>query len=212
MNAKLGFIGEASAKVRTAKLTADRTAALLAIYDTYVEQIYKFIFFKVGNREDAEDITSQVFIKAANTLDVTRETRAQLTWLYQVARTASTDHWRKYYRDVTTSLDAIEERTPLHLAAEPTYAGAHDVEEPNRAVEKVDSILSLLPENYRHVLELRFLKGCSLRETAAAMQVTETNAKVIQHRAIKKALAIGAGIIQTIQMPSVVIAGEFCLE
>ncbi|MEP6774733.1 MAG: sigma factor-like helix-turn-helix DNA-binding protein, partial [Chloroflexota bacterium] len=63
------------------------------------------------------------------------------------------------------------------------------------AVEKVRAVLSLLPENYRRVLELRFLQGCSLRETAAAMSITESNAKVIQHRAIQKALKVGAQLI-----------------
>ncbi|MEO5951275.1 MAG: sigma factor-like helix-turn-helix DNA-binding protein, partial [Chloroflexia bacterium] len=64
------------------------------------------------------------------------------------------------------------------------------------AVEKVRNVLALLPENYRRVLELRFLQGCSLRETALAMRITEANAKVIQHRAIQKALKVGVEIIQ----------------
>ena len=172
-----------------------RTASLQAIYDAHVEQIYKFIFFKVGNREDAEDITSQVFIKAAHSLDVSQETHTQLAWLYQVARTTITDHWRNYYRGVTSSLDALEAESPLHLAAEPLYAGGPEEQELDPAIEKVRAVLALLPENYRRVLELRFLKGCSLRETAAAMSITEANAKVIQHRAIQKALKVGAELI-----------------
>jgi RNA polymerase sigma factor (sigma-70 family) len=187
-----------TSNLRTVSNTAsvsERKAALQTVYDAHVEQIYKFVFFKVGNREDAEDITSQVFIKAAHSLDVTQESHTRLAWLYQVARTTITDHWRNYYRGVTSSLDAMEESTPLHLAAEPLYAGARDEEELEPAIEKVRSVLALLPENYRRVLELRFLKGCSLRETAAAMQVTEANAKVIQHRAIQKALKVGAELI-----------------
>jgi RNA polymerase sigma-70 factor, ECF subfamily len=174
---------------------SERKSALQTVYDAHVEQIYKFVFFKVGNREDAEDITSQVFIKAAHSLDVTQESHTQLAWLYQVARTTITDHWRNYYRGVTSSLDAMEESTPLHLAATPLYAGARDEVELEPAIEKVRAVLALLPENYRRVLELRFLKGCSLRETAAAMQVTEANAKVIQHRAIQKALKVGSELI-----------------
>jgi RNA polymerase sigma-70 factor (ECF subfamily) len=172
-----------------------RATARQAIYDAHVEQIYKFIFFKVGNREDAEDITSQVFIKAAHSLDVTLEGHTQLAWLYQVARTTITDHWRNYYKGVTTSLDAMEAESPLHLTADPIYAGAQDEEELDPAIEKVRAVLALLPENYRRVLEFRFLKGCSLRETATAMQITEANAKVIQHRAIQKALKVGAELI-----------------
>ena len=160
-----------------------------------MEQIYKFVFFKVGNREDAEDITSQVFMKAAHSLDITQQEHTQLAWLYQVARTTVTDHWRNYYRGITSSLDALEEESPQHLAAEPFHADAPQDDMVDPAIEKVRAVLALLPQNYRRVLELRFLQGCSQKETAAAMQITEANAKVIQHRAIQKALKVGAGIV-----------------
>lgn len=190
------MIGATEHQPKTAnQKAANRTASLQAIYDAYVEQIYKFIFFKVGNREDAEDITSQVFIKAAHSLDVAQQPHTQLAWLYQVARTTITDHWRNYYRGVSTSLDAMEEESPLHLAAAPIFAGATEDDTLDPAIAKVSAVLALLPENYRRVLEFRFLKGCSLRETAAAMQITEANAKVIQHRAIQKALKVGAELI-----------------
>ena len=178
-----------------ASAAGGRRVALEGIYDSYAEQIYKFIFFKVGNREDAEDITSQVFMKAANSIDIAQTEQTQLAWLYQVARTTITDHWRGYYRGVSTSLDAMEENSPLHLAAEPVLLGAPQDDDLDPAVEKVRSVLALLPENYRRVLELRFLQGCSLRETAAAMRITEANAKVIQHRAIQKALKVGADLM-----------------
>ena len=172
-----------------------RAAALQSVYDAHVEQIYRFVYFKVGNREDAEDITSQVFIKAAQSLDVEQPAQTMLAWLYQVARTTITDHWRHYYKGVTTSLDEMEEDGPMYLAAEPIIAGGQEVEEAEPAIEKARAVLALLPENYRRVLELRFLHGCSLKETAAAMQITEANAKVIQHRAIQKAMKVGAELM-----------------
>jgi RNA polymerase sigma-70 factor, ECF subfamily len=165
-----------------------RKQAIEEIYQAYVEQIYKFIFFKLGSREDAEDITSQVFIKAANSLDVTQDERTQVAWLYQVARTTITDHWRLYYKGPTASLDQLEEAGPLHLAAEPSRAGELPDDGTGQAVMKVRNILGLLPENYRQVLHYRFLLGYSLKETAAAMQITEANTKVLQHRAIKRAM------------------------
>ena len=187
--------GASESKEDVANAVVDRKVALQVAYDKYVEQIYRFIFFKVGNREDAEDITSQVFIKAANSLDVTQIAQAQMAWLYQVARTTISDHWRGYYKGVTSSLDEMEETSPLHLSGDPIVLGAPEDDDIEPAVEKVRAVLSLLPENYRRVLELRFLQGCSLRETAAAMSITESNAKVIQHRAIQKALKVGAQLI-----------------
>ncbi|HEX9989568.1 MAG TPA: sigma-70 family RNA polymerase sigma factor [Chloroflexia bacterium] len=172
----------------------DRGQALQEVYDKHVEQIYKFVYFKVGNREDAEDITSQIFIKAANSMDLTQEDQVKLAWLYQVARTTITDHWRNYYKAPSSSLDEMEEASPLHLAADPIYLTNSD-EEVSPAVEKVQSLLEMLPANYRQVLQLRFLQGCTLKETALAMGITEGNAKVLQHRALQKAVKVGAVLV-----------------
>ena len=172
----------------------DRRVALREVYDNSVEQIYKFVYFKVGNREDAEDIVSQVFMKAANSLDVTQEEHVRLAWLYQVARTTITDHWRSYYKGPVTSLEEMEEKAPVHFAADPIRLNG-DIEEIEPAIAKVQAVLQTLPENYRRVLELRFLQGCSLKETAEALGITEGNAKVIQHRALQKAVKTGAQFI-----------------
>src|SRR5438270_152389 len=176
-------------------LKTNRQRALEETYDKYVEQIYKFIFFKVGNREDAEDITSQVFIKAAHSLDVTQEEHTKLAWLYQVARTTITDHWRNHYKGPTSSLDEMEEGSPLHLTAEPLVTTRAHEQEMDLASHKIELLLGMLPDNYRRVLELRFLHGCSLKETAEAMHVTEANAKVLQHRALHKAVKVGAPLV-----------------
>src|SRR5919201_451594 len=127
----------------------NRKQAIQAVYEAYAEQIYKFVFFKLGNREDAEDITSQVFIKAANSLDVEQGERAKVAWLYQVARTTITDYWRQYYKGPTSSLEQLEEVAPLHLAAQPIRLGGEPEEGMDQAVERVRNILALLPENYR---------------------------------------------------------------
>jgi len=179
---------------RDAVSADDRRIALREVYDRSVEQIYKFVYFKVGNREDAEDIVSQVFMKAANSLDVTQEEHVRLAWLYQVARTTITDHWRSYYKGPVTSLEEMEEKAPVHFAADPIRLNG-DVEEIEPAIAKVQAVLQTLPENYRRVLELRFLQGCSLKETAEALGITEGNAKVIQHRALQKAVKTGAQFI-----------------
>jgi len=189
---------EQTARPNISNDTETRKHAIQAVYEAYAEQIYKFIFFKVGNREDAEDITSQVFIKAANSLDIAQDERTQLAWLYQVARTTITDYWRLYYKGPTSSLEQIEEAAPLHLAADPIMLGNPEDEQPDQAAGKVRQILEILPQNYRRVLEFRFLHGYSLKETAEAMNITEANAKVLQHRAIQKAVKIGTPFVETV--------------
>jgi RNA polymerase sigma-70 factor (ECF subfamily) len=164
-----------------------RQRVLQQVYDAYVEQIYRFAYFKIGNREDAEDITSQVFIKAARSLDITQEVGTILAWLYQVARTTITDFWRSYYKGPTTSLEKLEDTSNISLPADPMILSVDGGDDTEEAARKVRAILEMLPENYSHVLKLRFLQGCSLKETAQAMGITEANAKVMQHRALAKA-------------------------
>ena len=61
----------------------------------------------VGNREEAEDLTSQVFLKAVRSMNAERSSQAGQKWLYQVARTTIADYWRDYYRKPTGSLDEL---------------------------------------------------------------------------------------------------------
>ncbi len=169
-----------------------RRRAIEEIYAVTVEQIYKFIYFKVGNREDAEDITSQVYIKAANLIDIKQDYRAKLAWLYQVARTTITDYWRRFYKAPTTSLDAMEEANTFQVADAPVILGGAPADDDDGlSAVMVGALLSKLPENYRQVLEFRFLKNYTLKETAATMGTTEANVKVLQHRAIQKAAKLG---------------------
>ena len=166
---------------------ASASIALQRIYDAHAAQIYRFIYHKVGNREDAEDLTAQVFIKATQSLDSKQDEQSQLAWLYQVARTTIADHWRLYYKGSVVSLDAMqEEHGNQEFLEDPTFA-APVPEQDDPAVHKVRAILGQLPENYRQVLTYRFLQGYSLKETAAAMNITEGNVKVLQYRALQKA-------------------------
>src|SRR5689334_10799529 len=68
------------------------------IYEQYVSRIYGFVLAQVGNREDAEDITSQVFLKAHRSLNRFEGRGTLESWLFQIARASVNDHWRREYR------------------------------------------------------------------------------------------------------------------
>jgi RNA polymerase sigma-70 factor, ECF subfamily len=154
-----------------------------AVFTRYFDPIYRFLYSRVGNREDAEDLTSEVFLKAARQLDSGRAEASIADWLYTVARTVLADHWRRYYRTGST-LPLDEERAE--------QIPESDTQTPSgRSEELVNQVLGALPARYRLVLELRFLRGYSIRETAQEIGVTEANAKVLQHRALAKAVQLG---------------------
>src|SRR5689334_10604453 len=68
------------------------------VFDRYLERIYRFLYRRLGNREDAEDLTSEVFVKASSELDISRSEASIASWLFTVARNELADHWRRHYR------------------------------------------------------------------------------------------------------------------
>jgi RNA polymerase sigma-70 factor (ECF subfamily) len=156
------------------------------VYDTHVVGIYRFIYARVGNHPDAEDLTAQVFVRAVEQLDTSRDPGQIGAWLYRVAHNATADYWRAFYRLPLVGAD--------HVAPgwEPVDAGA-PVEAPNdeRAVARVQALLRRLPDHYRRVLELRFLERMSVAETADAMGISSGNARVLQYRALRRAALLG---------------------
>jgi RNA polymerase sigma-70 factor (ECF subfamily) len=150
-------------------------------YQENLGLIYRYVYSKVGNREEAEDLTSQIFMKAVRGVDTERGALSMQKWLFQVARTTIADYWRSYYRVSTASLDQL-----LEIG----WEGPAD-EEPaatnSTPTEHVQRILQALPEHYREVLTCRFLLNLSIRDTANRMCLTEANVKVLQFRALKRA-------------------------
>jgi RNA polymerase sigma-70 factor (ECF subfamily) len=163
---------------------AQPTWTMERVYETFIDSVYRFIYRRVGNREDAEDLTAQVFFKALHSLEHQREEASIRAWLYQVARTVIADHWRLFYRLPAVSLEflpRLRQPTPVPHEISPF------------AAEEATRLLSLLPENYRRVLSLRFIDHLTIRETAAEMGTTEGNVKILQFRALRRAADIAKG-------------------
>lgn len=159
--------------------------ALQAVYRQNIEPIYRYIYSRIGNREDAEDLTSQVFLKAVRGLETERDEASIRSWLFQLARTTIADYWRQYYRGPTMPLTLVPQDAPL----------AELVQDESRAPALVQKLLAELPENYRRVLQLRFLEGLSIKETAAEMGTSEGNVKVLQYRALRRAAELGKDLL-----------------
>ncbi len=153
------------------------------VFTRYVDPIYRFLYARVGNRQDAEDLTSEVFYKAAQELDSTRPEASIAHWLFTVARSVLADHWRRYYR--SGAAVALDESRLIEIPD--TSTATTDNQED---VALVAGLLAALPDRYRQVLELRFLHGYSIKETAQELHLTPENVKVIQHRALAKAVQL----------------------
>ncbi len=161
------------------------TGVFEAIYDEHVVPIYRFIHARVGNRPDAEDLTAQVFMRAVEQLDTSRD-RGQVTaWLYRVSQNLIADYWRALYRLPVIGTEHVA--PGWEPAAPDATPSAHGEAAQDTAAARVRSLLRSLPERYAQVLELRFLERLSVAETATRMGVSPGNAKVLQYRALRMA-------------------------
>jgi RNA polymerase sigma factor (sigma-70 family) len=152
------------------------------IYVDNVVRVYRLLYSKVGNRADAEDLTTEVFLAAYGPLRVDASRGEVRAYLAATARTALARHWRSRLGIEVTHIDA--DFSARELDDEPT---------PSAAPNRVRGLLAGLPERHRRILELRFLEGHSVRDAARAMGISVGNAKVLQHRALRMAARLGEG-------------------
>lgn len=146
-----------------------------AVYRHHVGGVFAYLLARTGNRPDAEDLCTQVFMRALPHLRAGASGGEVTAYLLTTARTVAADFWRRHYRQPLAELD--DELVPDRLPEAPDESQAL----------RVERLLGRLPERYSRVLELRFLRGYSIRETAEAMGITANNCKVLQLRALRRA-------------------------
>jgi RNA polymerase sigma factor (sigma-70 family) len=152
------------------------------IYSDNATRLYRLMYSKVGNRSDAEDLTAEVFLAALRPLRTSASRREVRAYLAATAQTVLAGFWRRRLGREVTTIDLV------------AAVRAMDDPQPDPdAPERAKRLLDALPDNYRRVLELRFLESLSIKDTAREMDVTVANAKVLQHRALRLAANSTAG-------------------
>jgi RNA polymerase sigma-70 factor (ECF subfamily) len=163
-------------------------AALSELYQRYVQPMYRFAYAKTGNKQEAEDLTQEIFMKLIRGLSTFEFQSSFKTWIYKVAANTIMDYWREKYKMKTVCIDDfLNSDLTEHLV----MSSEKELEQKAAHLQK---IMDLLPAHYRDVLECRFIKNYSLKETAEAMGKTVGNIKVLQFRALKKAVLVAEQI------------------
>lgn len=144
--------------------------------------VYRYVRFRLATREAAEDVTSEVFIKALKALDRYDSNRASpRTWLLRIARNAVTDHLRSLKR--RSSLHVSLDRIPDLVAQVPSQ------EERVLREERLSRILNanrrLRPAD-QEILSLRYGAELSNREIAEALEISGNAVAVRVHRALAR--------------------------
>ena len=156
------------------------------VYRDNIVGIYQYVFRRVGNAPDAEDLAAEVLLHTLRTLRFPAPVHNVRSYLVKTAKTVLADHWRRHYAAVDfVSADVEQVATGDQVTWEPSAL----------ATERAQRVLALLPDRFRRALELRFLRGYSVGETARELGVSSANLRVIQYRALRKAAELAEEVL-----------------
>jgi RNA polymerase sigma-70 factor (ECF subfamily) len=158
--------------------------AFIEAYDLYADDIYRFAFFKIGNAEEAKDLTSAVFLKVWNYaqsqgLDESKSLRA---FIYKTARNSIIDHYREL-REIETRLDDGENSLLEILADE-----KQNLQRQAEILSDLDLVkigLEKLKDEYREIILMRFVDELSFAEIAEVTGKTVGSVRVQAFRALQ---------------------------
>lgn len=149
---------------------------IAAIYDRYFSDVYRYVRYRVGDEQTAEDIASDVFVRLLEAGQRGRGPQTNLkAWLLGTASHVVTDHMRRAYRRPT------EEISDNMLDPLAVPVAELERRESERSVR--EAMTQLTPDQ-QHVLALRFGEGYSIEETADAMNKNINAVKALQFRAL----------------------------
>ncbi|MFB6181784.1 MAG: RNA polymerase sigma factor [Candidatus Magasanikbacteria bacterium] len=151
------------------------------LYDHYIDDIYRFIYYKVGNEQDAQDLTNEVFLKTWKyvTDPDKKEVNNFRALIYKTARTKVIDFYRSNVDQEQHPIDDI-------LSVKPSDEDVEQETKQKIEHEELLKTLKKLKDNYQEVIVLRYLQELSTKETAEVMDKSRSSVRVTLHRAVKK--------------------------
>jgi RNA polymerase sigma-70 factor (ECF subfamily) len=146
------------------------------LYKLYVEQVFRYLFSRIGNVHEAEDVTAQTFLAAFESFDKFRQDGHFASWLFGIARNKAMDHFRR--RDRSSHMDRSSE-IPME---DNTLARMIKTEQ----AEALSKLIQALPEEDRELLRLRFLADMSFPEIARFLHCNEEAVKKTTYRLLAR--------------------------
>ena len=154
-------------------------AAFGSLYDSCVDRVYRHVFYRVYNQNDAEDITQEVFARAWKAIDRYKHTGAPfVAWLLIIAGNLITDHYRS--RQKAVKIDEEYKKNTDNRVLDPAEQAETNLD---NALLK-EAVLRLKGDKQK-VIIMHFIDGFSYEEIARALQKSENAVRVIQFRALE---------------------------
>lgn len=145
------------------------------IYRDYHAKVFGYIYSKINNRQNAEDLASDVFMKVFDKLDSFDDTKSSLsTWIFVIARNTLTDYYRtrRVFNEIPETMSSNESVEDAICSAE--------------TLEALANALETLDERERDIIVLRYYSGHTLKDIAAQLGISYAYVKILQNKALEK--------------------------
>ncbi len=160
-----------------ARARAGEAAAFGALYDRYVEAVYRYVFYRVRETAEAEDVTSEVFMKALRAMPRYETRQPFLAWLYRIARNAVIDQARRKRTQVSFEDALGHPNADRILDPDATLFQQVDAETLRRAIRQLTPL-------QQEVIVLRYVEGLDTRAIARIVGKREGTVRGIEFRAL----------------------------
>ncbi len=150
--------------------------AFAQLYELFFDKIFRFVFFRINDKEAAEDLTEETFIKAWTKISNVNE-ESFSGWLYQIAKNKVIDHYRQ--RKTTVNIEDIANILETE----------YDLPEQTNALFDSKLLLELireLPPDQQIIIKLKFIEDLDNAEISELISKSEGSIRVAQHRAIER--------------------------
>jgi RNA polymerase sigma-70 factor (ECF subfamily) len=185
-----GALDAGSFPARTGPDTSDAAIAEAArsdphafgeLYERYYARVYRYVYHRLGNPADAEDVTGLVFMKALEALSTYEPRRNGFApWLFRITRNAVIDHYRR--RRHMSSIDDLEHRSGEVDPVADVLVGEQR--------EELRGLVQCLSDEQRDVVLMRYVADLSFAEIAATLKKNEPAVRMLLHRGLRKLKAV----------------------
>lgn len=153
------------------------------LYKKYHQDVFQFLFYMVKNREQAEDLVQEVYIRVLKSYHRFEGKSSEKTWLFAIARNVAIDHFRKekgWKQRLIDKFDFTEQQV-----IDETNPIPDEVAILNEDIQRLYRCLDKCSTDQKMVIIMRYLQQFSISETAVSLGWTESKVKTTQHRAMK---------------------------
>lgn len=156
----------------------DNEARLAGLYEEYYDRIAHYVYVRIGNRAEAQDIAGEVFLKALKSLKSYQEQGIPMQgWLFRIAHNLMVDYLRKMDKRKTVPIDSL---------VLPDDDDPADKAEKNSELERVARAMKQLTKEQAEVINLRFFGGLTSKETGNILHKSDGAVREMQRAAIEK--------------------------